>query len=237
MAFSHGSVADVYVNGYDLTAFLNSVAMASSVDTAETTTFGSSAKTYIPGIMDGTVSAEGFFDGAAAAVDPVLATALGNSQASVWNVMFAGDGLGNPAHCISCIETAYDVSADIQDAAKISVEGQSIVGVERGLVAHALQARSTTGNGTALDNLASSANGGSAFLQATAFSGLSSIVIKVQHSTDNVTFADLATFTTVAAAPAKERITFSGTVNRYVRASWTISGTGSCTFAVAVCRK
>lgn len=98
-------------------------------------------------------------------------------------------------------------------------------------------ARTTSGNGTSKDDTASSSNGATAILHCTAASGTSpTLAVKVQHSADNSTWADLITFTTLTAAGAERKVV-SGTVNRYVRAIWTIGGTSpSFTFAVTFAR-
>lgn len=236
MAFGHGSATDVYVGGYDLTGYLNAVTMAGQADVAETTTFGNTAKTYIPGLKDGTVQAEGYFDGVADAVDQVLAAALGAATVN-WTVMPQGDTVGSPAKGFSTVGTSYEVESPVDGATTITAEGQSVVGMEKGLVAHALAARTANGTGTALDNSTSSASGGAGYLHVTAFSGFSGVVVLLEHSTDNVTYATLGTFATVDAARDNERIAFTGTVNRYVRAKWTVTGSGSITFHVTFVRK
>lgn len=88
-------------------------------------------------------------------------------------------------------------------------------------------ARTATGTGTSLDNAASSSNGGTGHFQALSLTGSGSLTGKVAHSTDDSTFADLITFTAVTAtlsADCGQRSTVTGTVNRYLRAAWTISG-------------
>ena len=87
-------------------------------------------------------------------------------------------------------------------------------------------------SGTGVDNAASSANGCVAYLEAMSLvSG--TCVVKVQHSTDNVTFTDLITFTSVTTAgvPFAQRSTASGTINRYLRVN--TSGTFSTIVFVA----
>jgi hypothetical protein len=61
----------------------------------------------------------------------------------------------------------------------------------------------------------------------------------VQHSSDNVTFADLVTFASVSSTTATaERIAVTGTVNRYLRASHAPGGSsGSVTYTMAFARK
>jgi hypothetical protein len=60
---------------------------------------------------------------------------------------------------------------------------------------------------------------------------------KIQHSADNSSWADLGTFTAVTAANAYQRISGTGTVNRYLRAQYTITGTSpSFTFHLSAAR-
>jgi hypothetical protein len=44
------------------TAYLTNTALARTCEALETTTFGKAAKTYLPGLIDGTVSIEGYTD-------------------------------------------------------------------------------------------------------------------------------------------------------------------------------
>lgn len=88
---------------------------------------------------------------------------------------------------------------------------------------------------------ANSANGGAGYLQVTALDlgGYTDAVVKIRDSADNVTFADLITFTAVTAAPDAERKTVTGTVDRYLATSLAFSGAGSnpsITYAVGFAR-
>ncbi|HEX3781716.1 MAG TPA: hypothetical protein VHX38_18795 [Pseudonocardiaceae bacterium] len=77
-------------------------------------------------------------------------------------------------------------------------------------------------------------SGAQAYLHVTAFTG-TSVDVAVQHSADNSTWSNLIDFGSIAAVGA-QRLTATGTVNRYLRA---ITGTGtftSITFAVNCCR-
>lgn len=72
-----------------------------------------------------------------------------------------------------------------------------------------------------------SVNGGSGYQQITALAGITGYVGKIRHSADNVTYADLVTFTNVTSAPNAQRATVAGTVNRYLLYSGTVTGAGS----------
>jgi hypothetical protein len=63
VAFRHGSKASITVNSVDLSTFCTSLDLAITQDTGETTTFGSSWKSYIAGVMGGTLSIVGDYDG------------------------------------------------------------------------------------------------------------------------------------------------------------------------------
>lgn len=241
MAFKHGIKTKVYVNGYDMTGYFRSLKMSASDDAADTSTFLNTNKSFIPGLTDAQVSAEALFDadsgigGNADRSDEVLQAALA-TEFSYWVQLVQGDALGNGGYAVQAIHTSFEVDSPHDDLTTISVSAQSKTGRERGLVLHALGAETSTANGTGVDNSVGTANGLSGFLQVMARAGAASDTIKIQHSTDNVSFTDLITFTAVSAAHVAERLEVSGTVNRYLRAQWTIGGT-SLTFHVFACRK
>lgn len=70
-------------------------------------------------------------------------------------------------------------------------------------------------NSTAVDNGASTSNGGTGIISVESLAS-GTATIKVQHSADNATFADLLTFTNVTGRTS-ERVSGGTTVNRYVR--------------------
>jgi len=51
---------------------------------------------------------------------------------------------------------------------------------------------------------------------------------KIKHSADNVTYADLITFTDIpGTGRSAQRVVVSGTVNRYLKASWAPTDAGN----------
>ena len=126
----------------------------------------------------------------------------------------------------------------MSETVSLTVETTPNDGVDHGRVVHAHTAETATGNSTSVDNGASSTNGGVASLHVTAVTGTTpSLTVKVQHSSDNSTFVDLITFTAANAAGSQRR-TVSGTVNRYVRETHTLSGTSpNFTYAAAFARR
>lgn len=232
MAFIHGKGAATLFGAYDLSAFLNNFDAAATADTAEVTTFGDSSKAYIGGLKDATVSLSGFFDGSAGAVDEVLAAALANVR--VVTLAAAGAGaIGNRAQIGNVISTSYSINAPVADAVNISAEAQVSGGLLSGIILADLVARTVIGQTAANDNAASTANGLTASLHLTAFTG-TDITIKIQESADNVSWVDLITFTQLTAI-GSELKSATGTIARYLRVD--VSGTfTTATFAVAAAR-
>lgn len=84
--------------------------------------------------------------------------------------------------------------------------------------------------------LASTVNGAVGYQAVSAYSGFTGVIGKIRHSADDSTYADLIVFTNVTAGPGAERLTASGTVNRYLKHTGTVTGSGSIT-PFAVCRR
>jgi hypothetical protein len=240
MAFIHGKSAGIVHGVYDLTSYLNDASVSQNVETAETTAFGAAAKTYITGLRDATISASGMFDGAADAIDEVLTASIGSDTLAPMIVAQSGLTGAERAYILQSKTTSYDVSSPVGDVVSVSFDSQADGGVDDAVLLTNLAAITATGNGTGRDNTTSTTNGGMAQVNVTANTLDNTLVFKVQHSADNSTWADLATFTTVpATTTTSERVLVASgtTVNRYLRANYTTSGTGSITFIMAFARR
>jgi hypothetical protein len=239
MAAIHGKATTVLYNGYDISTYLNDISVSANVDTVETSTFGDTAKKYIAGLKDGSASFGGFWSTVAGEIDDILATTFAAGETTnVLTIAPAGTTLGNRGQMLAGIHTTYEVAGSIGDAVGITGEMQASGGVDAGRFVHALGADTATGNSTSVDNSAASTNGYSMNQHITAVSGTTpSMTSKVQHSTDDSVWVDLATFT-AATAIRGQQVTGTGTVNRYVREVHTISGTNpSFTHAVIFGRR
>jgi len=239
--YRHGKNTVVLVDQYDLSSYYKESTTSRSVETAETTAFGNSAKTYITGLKDGTMNLSGMFDGSAGAVDEFMSTALAGADNNV-TVQIEGNTAGTIAHMLAAQETSYEVSSPVGDVVAITTQLQADGGLESGrvLAPATVVTTATTTNGTSVDNAAASTNGGVAHLHVTANANLGTTTIKVQHSTDNSTWVDLVTFATVATTikTTQRVVVASGTtVNRYLRSQITTASTGSITTTVAFARR
>lgn len=239
MAFRHGKNTKVLMNAYDVSAYLNESSVSESVETGETTVYGKSAKTYIVGLRDATASLSGLFDGDANASDALFSGAIAAASDDNFTVAPEGLAVGRRLISLASIQTSYEVSSPVADVVSLSVETQADDRIDRGVSLCDLAAVTATGTGTAVDNAASTSNGGCGTLHVTTNTRNGATTFKVQHSADNSTWADLVTFTSVGTTTTtSERVQVTGTVNRYIRESHTLAGsTGSITFHMNFARR
>lgn len=239
MAFVHGKNTAVFYNGANLTRFFNEASVSQDIETAETTAFGDSAKTYITGLKDGTMSLSGMFDGVAGGVDATLSSVIGNAANDVVTVGPEGPTAGKRSYSAAVRETSYEVSSPVGDVVSVSAEVQADGGVDSGVLVAVNSVVSASAASTAINNGAATSNGGVGYLHVTANTrdGASSFVL--QDSADNVTFVDLVTFANVSAsATGGQRVAVSGAVDQYVRAQHVPGGSsGSVTYTMAFARK
>lgn len=232
MAFKHGKDTKVFVNSSNFSSYFNSADANRTADIAESTTFGNSNKTYIAGEKDGTISLAGFFD---ATADATLQPLLGGADL---DLVVGIDGLdtGDSATFMKGNINNYAVSSPVGDIVATSVDVQSDEGMWNGKVLVASAFTTTGAQGSADDNSTSTSNGFGAFVIVTSVSGTSPTGdIKIQHSADNVTYADLITFTQVTAATSEVKFVAEGTtINRYIRVFNTIGGSSTPTINAIV---
>lgn len=234
MSFIHSSSTRVLLNAYSWSARVRKILPQHHRDYAKVTALADTGAKYLPGLMSGSLSIEGMFEAGTGANNEVI-TNTSVQNGLLVSVAPAGFTLGNYAFTAHGNVANYDVNADVKDVVGFTVNCDPDDGVDWGVSLHDLVAETTSASGSSVDdNGASSANGAVGSLHVTAANG-TSVVVKIQHSTDNVSFSDLITFTT-ATGLTSERKTVTGTVNRYVRASWTVTGT-SFTFAVVFARR
>ena len=222
MAFVHGKSTTVFVDAVDFSTYFNNVDSTAMADVSESTTFGKTSKTYIAGNKDGTISVSGFFD---ATADATLQPLLGGN---VFVLTVGFDGLDATDSCIfgKGNITNYGQSSPTAEIVATAIDMQSTSGLFNGSVLENATYTSTS-NGTARDYGASTGNGGGGFLIVSSASGTSpTLDAKITHSADDTTYADLLTFTQATSTTAEVKTVAEGTtVNRYLKAVFTIGGT------------
>lgn len=237
----HARNTSILVDQYDLSTYLKSVSINGNAAMLDATHFQAAAKVYVPDVVEAKLSAEGFFavDAVnARASEDVLRAALGTETQHILTVSPEGATLGKPSLLLLADETKYDTSFPATNLLMATAEFQASLGLAAGVIVQALGALTATGNGTSVDNSASSANGGVAHLHVVNVSGTSPTLDgKIQHSSDGSTWADLVTFDQVTDVTS-QRITVTGTINRYLRFIRTVGGTSpSFTLAAAFARR
>ena len=105
--FRHGKNTIVFVDEYDVSQFFNSSTTSSTVDTPETTTFGSASRSFISGEREGMASFEGLWEGTAVGVTNTLDVAFGDELATttkIFTVGSEGSGIGRRAKLMKANE-------------------------------------------------------------------------------------------------------------------------------------
>jgi len=222
----HGKGTKILMDGWDMGNVLNSVETPLTADTAETTVFNSSGtKTYVVGVQDATLSAEGFFVSSSSdgSVESTLAGALSSSDLNVWTWWPNGTSTGNAGFGVTAIETGYTITSPVDGTVDISIEGQVSDGRDRLRSLRILSCGVTsTGNGAGVDGVSASTQGGIGYFQRVTNSTNDFKVI-IQDSNNNSTFDNLISFTS-GTGRTGERIAVAGEVKRYVREVHTTTG-------------
>lgn len=249
MAVPHGSTAAFLLDGYSLSGFAKSAQINPTVDMHDNTAFGMSAHSRVPGLKHGTLTAEMFFDDTAttgswdAPISKYIAGTPGIPAPAVISLAPQGLALGARVAMMYANINKVDPKSVVDDLVMISLGAEAEEdGVDFGVSLHALAAETSLPfTGTAVDNAASSANGGVGVVHVTAIAGAAkNAVYLIEHSSDNSTWITLISFAAITAANTVKRteVAAGTTVRRYLRTSISDGGTtSSVTGAVAFARR
>lgn len=113
----------------DISSTLTDVSFPRSIDTAESSSFGDSAKQYVVGLSDATISVSGNFD---ATIDGYLAGTVGQAATLSFEYGPEGSTAGYVKFSGECILTSYEVSGAIGDVVTYSAEYQVTGSITRG---------------------------------------------------------------------------------------------------------
>lgn len=242
MAGKAANLTKILMGGYDVGVYLRESAFSSETGLEDSETYGDSWRESTHTLKGGMMSWGGLWEadpgGDADAIDDAMAVSMAAAAKKAWTYFPEGDTVGNTGRGMNADQGTFEISGSVDGLVALSGEAASSVGLEVVKSLHALGAETGDANGTAVDNSTSTSDGGSAYLHVTAIAGTSTTLdITIEDSPDNSVWTTLATFTQVTTANASERITFAGTVDRYVRATWNLGATTtSATFQVAIHR-
>jgi len=134
MSFVHGSRAVIQLGTAaapttptDISMYVTSVSFPFEVETAEITALSATAKSYLAGLEDATISIEGKYH---STVDAHLNGIRRVAVSFVYGP--AGSTTGNPRYSGTCILTSYEVETGVDDAASFSCELQASGAITRG---------------------------------------------------------------------------------------------------------
>lgn len=244
MGFAHGSSTRVLLNELEVSSEISGWGVTHRRAVSDVTTVGQTAgaagSKFVPGLMSGSISLRG-----PVAADHTQGIAseiqwmIGVDNDFVLTVLPDQDTVGRPAFWMVGDTDQYAIDSTVADAVGMTFGAQADESVDMGYVLVPITAITADAlTGTAVDRGASpitpTSRGLAAVVNILAYSGFTNVVVKIQHSADNSVWADLATFTTITAVGAELiRTAYTTTVNRYIRASVDVTGTGSVTLLVA----
>lgn len=236
MAIAKG--LNFYVNGVSLACALQSFEATSEAEALDATTLCNTARKYVQGLKNATVSTSGIWDADSTNLDEIhnvysSAFETGN-QADVLATL-ATASVGTDAILFKAASTSYNIEIENGALVICSTDFQTNEGVGYGKVLFTQSVNGTTVTGSSVDNGAATSNGGLFVIQIqnpNQYAG----TVKLEQSSNNSTWAEIASFTLAGTKFDSETIELSGSIAQYLRVKCTAS-TGAITFTAGVARR
>lgn len=238
MAFAPGFNSRWYHAEHRASAWSRGFNTTKNVNMLDVSTLENQAKVFIPGQVEGSASAEMFFDTLYASSSQAAQFFAALTTQAPETFCPNGAAISNACQLINANGATLTAGSTVTDAVMLNVEVQPDGPIDFGVVIAAEAAITVDTNGTSVNNGAATANGGVAHLHVTAFSGLTSNSVVIEHSTNDSVWSTLATSTLVTAVGSERIVIAPGTtVNQYLRIRDDVTGTGTCTRFVAFARR
>lgn len=240
--YSSKDIEFFLVNGYSIVGLETDFEVSRRRITRETTVLSDTYEQHEDvGITGMDVSQDGFYDDAAGSSNAAL-VANGGAEV-ILSVAFEGNTEGQKCVCLEGpVQTSYQRGIAVKEFHRASAEYMANGEVEDCLILADLEARVADSNTSSQEEAASSSSGASGYLQVTnvTLGGYTNCVVKIQHSANDIDWADLITFTAVTDRTAERvEVASGGTINKYLRVLWAWTGAGaaqSITFMAAMYR-
>lgn len=229
-----------YMNGVALSCALQSVDATAETEALDSTTLCQTARTYATGLKTGSVSASGLWDYDSTDVNKihnVFEQAYTNASNNIVTATLASLAFDADALLFNATQTSYNVEVATGQLVIVSADFQTQSGVNFGKIIFSADVDDTTTNGTSKDFGASS-TGGALFQVHIDNPTQDTGNVKLQHSTNNSTWTDVATLNLTGAKfeALSYEVPKGTTLNRYVRASCTADNE-EINFVAAVARR
>lgn len=216
------------IAGLDVVGTLTQFDDSREARTEETHTLGDAwAENSFVGVRSGEITQEGFYDDAAGSIHDALSSGPGSSN--ILSYCLEGTATGrNFVGWSAGVQVNYERQAqrDALTKAKAGYKGNGAI--EQGKTLFPYKAVGSTGRKNSVDNGASSTNGGFGYLHYNASAGEANV--RILHSSDDLSFADLIVFAKISSGHGAERVAVAGNIKRYTAADFT---TASATGAIA----
>lgn len=230
-----GRVTAVTLDQYDITGYYNEYKFKRDAALIDVTPFGSRFSVDLSGIQKGSMELKGMYN---SDHDAVIHQRFGQDPDVYLVLGPKGYAPMAPAVMIPSTITKYDISAKAKDAVMLDSEFNLRGFLDDGVMLTSPKTVLTGASGVSgvFNNgtLAGATIAGcAAQLHVWNMGGTAPVLtVKIQDSSDGTTFADLLSFT-VATVPTgsvdRQVLDFGNTVRQYVRATWTLAGTGTPT--------
>lgn len=220
MAKTNGLGVRIYANGYDLNTDVNALSgVGTNQALLDTTALANAATARTIGLRDSTLTVNGWFDNATGFSHDAFSAISGDAEV----IMTMGTSRGDSACGMVADQSSYNIDRSQGSAIATTVEFSTSdgEGLNWGVVLTdgPEQTDSSATNSASVDNSTSSSNGGIALISVESI-GSGTATVKVQDSSDDAVWADLASFTAVTGRTS-EAVSVSGSIDRYLRVQTT----------------
>jgi hypothetical protein len=221
MAKQTGLADAFYIDGHDLSGNITSLDTVSTRKAViETPTIGKSGMERLAGLGDGEISFTSWFDDGTNLLHDAVS---GLPTTDVTAIYCRGTAADSPTAMLVAKQINYDYTRgqDKSLTANVQCLGNGNI-LEWGILFAAEATQSSAGSTSSKDDSASSANGLAAVLHIIDINS-GTPTFKIEDSPNNSDWTDLVSFSAVANGnePSAERVTVTGTVNRYLRVTST----------------
>ena len=189
-----GKTDRILHNGYELSCYLNKVSPKSVREKLPADVLCTAFHIYESGYQVGTVAAEGKFASGGVDADQltdVISAAFDSGTENIVDIGYGFFAVGGDVRMFDGCVADWDMPIPVGGLILTNANWTSNNGMRRGRWLMSQQLNAGTTNGTTVDNLAATANGGllHAQLENTDATGVS---VRLQHSTNGSTWVDLA---------------------------------------------
>lgn len=218
----HGTAARFYYGAMDMSGYAEQVEQQLSRSLAEYRPLSGTAVRRLGGHRDARITLTGgALDTSVGANDAYVWARLAEDTERVWAFLPRGDAVGRACYCGQAVgENQQRVAGD--DIVRLPVAMLSTEDIDRCVILRALAAGGIS-PGATHDGGAASATGGAAYLLCTALSTGAKLTVTFEDSANGTDWGTLVAMTALTAVGAEVKAV-TGTVRRYLRVRWTLTG-------------